>query len=68
VNYDGEDHLNAGGTIRERGGAARTDMVPEPFDTASPVRINSASGKELRPLFRRTLMPSILDETFEREL
>ena len=28
----------------------------------------SASGEELRPVFGRTLMPSVLDKTFTREL
>jgi len=31
-------------------------------------RLQFASGEELRPLFGRTLMPSILDEAFKGEL
>jgi hypothetical protein len=31
-------------------------------------RLQSASGEELRPLFGRTLMPSILDKAFKGEL
>jgi hypothetical protein len=30
--------------------------------------LQSASGEELRPLFWRTLMPSILDKAFKGEL
>lgn len=30
--------------------------------------VQSASGEELRPLFGRTLMPSILDKAFKGEL
>ncbi len=30
--------------------------------------LQSASGEELRPLFGRTLMPSILDKAFKGEL
>ena len=31
-------------------------------------RLQSASGEELRPLFGRTLMPSVLDRAFKGEL
>ncbi len=30
--------------------------------------LQSASGEELRPLFGRTLMPSVLDRAFKEEL
>ena len=30
--------------------------------------LQSASGEELRPLFGRTLMPSVLDRAFKGEL
>ena len=30
--------------------------------------VQSAGGEELRPFFGRTLMPSILDQAFKREL
>jgi hypothetical protein len=30
--------------------------------------VQSASGEELRPLFGRTLMPSVLDKDFKGEL
>jgi len=30
--------------------------------------LQSATGEELRPLFGRTLLPSVLDRAFKREL
>jgi hypothetical protein len=42
---------------------ARNDM-----QVSALRELRSASGEELRPLFGRTLMPSILDKAFKREL
>jgi len=44
---------------------ARNDMLAK----VNALReLQSASGEELRPLFGRTLMPSILDKAFKGEL
>ena len=42
---------------------ARNDM-----QTASLRELQSATGEELRPLFGRTLLPSVLDRAFKGEL
>ena len=46
------------------GGYVHADILPEPFDTATPVRINSASGMSAR----RDGSQSILDQAFKGEL
>ncbi len=42
---------------------ARNDML-----TVSQRELQSATGEELRPLFGRTLLPSMLDRAFKGEL
>jgi len=44
---------------------AKVNALPAPCCLG---QLQSASGKELRPLFGRTLMPSILDKAFKGEL
>jgi hypothetical protein len=44
---------------------AKVNALREPH---KGVILQSTSGEELRPFFRRTLMPSILDKAFKGEL
>jgi len=44
---------------------AKVNALPAPCSLG---RLQSASGEELRPLFGRTRMPSILDKAFKGEL
>ncbi len=53
------------------------DLTPVPFPSGKGYllakvnalrELQSTSGGELRPLFGRTLVPSVLDEAFEGEL
>lgn len=57
---------------KEKAGLRRMDIVVYLDGLQAKVNalreLQSASGEELRPLFGRTLMPSILDKAFKGEL
>jgi len=44
---------------------AKVNVLREPH---KGVILQSATGEELRPLFGRTLLPSVLDKAFKGEL
>ena len=70
--------LRDGGFLSKQSPVARGDIVPFGDCFATCARndmqgdalreVQSAGGEELRPLFGRTLMASILDKAFKGEL
>ncbi len=53
---------------REKPLGSRMMVVNALRESPTGMILQSASGEELRPLFGRTLMPSILDKAFKGEL
>ena len=55
-------------TLRVSDDDVRAAGVPQGGDIPTGTVLQSATGKELRPLFGRTLLPSVLDQAFKGEL